>query len=222
MVHSSLRQFDTGMDRIEMVSLVTINNLIDEIAQFKAAAICPKYSFYFATMNIISSFLIGKTYERGSEYHQAFLGYEKAVQTILKHRGNGAIMDSVPFMKYIFDLLKVEGEVYMKAVRRLTDALLRESEKADEDGITESLVHKMRQAIDRDDLDIIKFRHSMVELIGDGSFTTTGVSEMFVNLMIHYPDVQKRLQQEVDDVLGNRQVSLKDRESMPYLMAGDK
>ena len=47
-----------------------------------------------------------------------------------------------------------------------------------------------------------------------------GVSEMFVNLMIHYPDVQKRLQQEVDDVLGNRQVSLK--ESMPYLMAGDK
>ena len=63
-----------------MVSMVAINNMIKDIETFKAAPLDPKDVFYFTTMNIMASFLIGKTYERGSDYHNAFLELEDALQ----------------------------------------------------------------------------------------------------------------------------------------------
>jgi cytochrome P450 len=53
-----------------------------------------------------------------------------------------------------------------------------------------------------------------------GSVTTTSTSAYaLLNLLVHHPHVYKRLQQEVDSVVGDRLPSVFDRDSMPYTNA---
>ena len=41
-----------------------------------------------------------------------------------------------------------------------------------------------------------------------------------LNVLVHYPHVQRRLQEEVDSVVGQgRRVAFRDREGMPYTRA---
>ncbi|CAL4119846.1 unnamed protein product, partial [Meganyctiphanes norvegica] len=58
------------------------------------------------------------------------------------------------------------------------------------------------------------------DLFGAGSETTSSTIRWFVLYMVLYPQVQKRVQEEVDNVVGaDRQPGLEDRESLMYLEA---
>ena len=49
--------------------------------------------------------------------------------------------------------------------------------------------------------------------------TTVGATYAFLSLMTLYPDKQRKLQQEVDDVIGGRLPRLADRPKMHYMEA---
>ena len=52
-----------------------------------------------------------------------------------------------------------------------------------------------------------------------GVITTVGATYAFLSLMTLYPDKQRKLQQEVDDVIGSRLPRLADRPKMHYMEA---
>ena len=52
-----------------------------------------------------------------------------------------------------------------------------------------------------------------------GVITTVGATYAFLSLMTLYPDKQRKLQQEVDDVIGGRLPRLADRPKMHYMEA---
>ena len=60
---------------------------------------------------------------------------------------------------------------------------------------------------------------SFVTLIVAGVSTTANTLYSLINTLLHYPSVYNKLLDELDSVLGDRQVTLKDREHLPYLMA---
>ena len=52
-----------------------------------------------------------------------------------------------------------------------------------------------------------------------GVSTTVGATHSFLSLMTLYPDKQRKLQQEVDHVIGSRLPRLADRPKMHYMEA---
>ncbi|XP_041790612.1 cytochrome P450 2J4-like [Chelmon rostratus] len=59
-----------------------------------------------------------------------------------------------------------------------------------------------------------------MDLFGAGTETTTTTLRWGLSYMIYYPDIQERVQAEIDAVIGSsRQPSLADRENMPYCNA---
>ena len=63
----------------------------------------------------------------------------------------------------------------------------------------------------------LNLQRSLTDLFGAGSETTSS-SLMFAFLyMIKYPEIQERIQREIDEVcVGGRSVCLDDRPRMPY------
>ena len=57
----------------------------------------------------------------------------------------------------------------------------------------------------------------MVQLSGTG--TTFRATHSFVAILTNNPDLQKRLQQEVDEAVGDETPRLADKEKMPYMEA---
>ncbi|XP_023120674.2 cytochrome P450 2J4-like [Amphiprion ocellaris] len=65
--------------------------------------------------------------------------------------------------------------------------------------------------------DVTNLCFCTVDLFGAGTETTTTTLHWGLLYMIHYPDIQKRVQAEIDAVIGSsRQPSMTDRENMPY------
>ena len=59
----------------------------------------------------------------------------------------------------------------------------------------------------------------VIETIFLGVITTVGATYGFLSLMTLYPEKQRKLQQEVDDVIGGRLPRLADRPKMHYMEA---
>jgi cytochrome P450 len=77
------------------------------------------------------------------------------------------------------------------------------------------LHHSERSVVDEDDI-----KMTFIDIVIAGTGTTSIVFFAFFNILVHYPDVQAKLQEEVDRVVGSeRQVLIGDRNSMPYTQA---
>ena len=60
----------------------------------------------------------------------------------------------------------------------------------------------------------------MTDLFGAGTESTNTTLRWALLYLLHHPDVQLRVQREIDDVIGSsRMPSMKDKQSMPYTEA---
>merc|ERR1719219_2595480 len=59
----------------------------------------------------------------------------------------------------------------------------------------------------------------MMDLFGAGSETTSSILCFTILYLTRWPDVQRKLQKEIDTVIGSRTPELEDRQSMPYTEA---
>ena len=59
-------------------------------------------------------------------------------------------------------------------------------------------------------------QRTVMDLFGAGSETTSSVITFAINYLIRYPEIQQRVQEEIDNVIGGGQASLEDKPRMPY------
>ncbi|KAK0192108.1 cytochrome P450 [Armillaria mellea] len=68
--------------------------------------------------------------------------------------------------------------------------------------------------------ELLDIKHTAASLYGAGAGTTVSAQYAFYLAMLLYPDVQKKAQAEIDDVVGNdRLPGFADRENLPYVNA---
>ena len=192
-VHSTIKMYDKGLDKIESVSMEVINEMVQEIVSKNGKPVDPKEYMYFMTMNIIASLLVGQNFARGSEYHKCFIELDEAFMALTQLRLKGALMDALPFLKGILDPIKEDVDRIDKATNNMYLVAKREAEKAKNDGYMDSLISHLNEAVEKGDLQEDNVRSVVCDLVIAGSLTTSTTMRGLINLLIHHPDIQKKL-----------------------------
>ena len=217
--HTSIKQYDKGLERIETISMEMINDMLSVFANKQGQAFDPKRQVYLATANTIAQLLVGRNYGEDSEYFKLFIDLDEASFDLLSRRMEGAIMDALHYLKPFYDLLSQPAKTYYNAQNKMNAFVNAETLKSEAEGYYDSYGTVLRRAVEKSVLSEKSASYSASGIILAGSATTTNTLYAFFNILIHHPEVQRKLQKEVDDVIGIRQVTLADREHMPYHQA---
>ncbi|KIJ23694.1 hypothetical protein M422DRAFT_195619, partial [Sphaerobolus stellatus SS14] len=140
------------------------------------------------------------------------------------------LVDILPWLKYIPAWVpgaefQRKAVIWRKFAQDLLDLPFQETKNRMSEGIADlSLVSSHLTDIatkptnESDDELVIK--NTAATMFAGGTDTTANTIQSFILAMILYPEVQKKAQKELDDVLGNqRLVEFGDMDSLPYVMA---
>ncbi|CAH1780887.1 unnamed protein product [Owenia fusiformis] len=136
--------------------------------------------------------------------------------------GNGVELDMFPWLRFFGNQnYKILTEVCRTRNIVLAD-MRKECEKSIESNhsVMGVLIKAQRDPLTPHQISDSNIMMVSVNLIGAGFTTTKGtISGLFLLLMRH-PDIQAKLQEEVDQIVGkDRNPSVDDKENMPYLQA---
>ena len=136
----------------------------------------------------------------------------------LEWLGVGVYLDWFPFLRFFRNK---EYKMIMSYRSRVEYFMMCSFEKKPSEGFINcmqsmSKTERMNASLDSRDSQIATAWIFFVAGISTSSYTLT----CLMNVLCHYPDVQKKLRKEVMDVIGPaRHPTLKDQDDMPYLRA---
>ncbi|XP_028983043.1 steroid 17-alpha-hydroxylase/17,20 lyase [Betta splendens] len=231
-VHGALCMFGEGSISIENIicgeaqSLCSI--LSEAAASGRALDLSPELTR--AVTNVICSLCFNSSYRRGDPEFEAMLHYSQGiVDTVAKD----SLVDIFPWLqifpnadlRLLRQCVSVRDKLLQKKYdehkanyndhvqRDLLDALLRAKLSAENNNTTEISVESVGLSEDH-------LLMTVGDIFGAGVETTTTVLKWAVIYLIHYPQVQRRIQEELDSKVGaDRSPQLSDRGRLPYLEA---
>ncbi|XP_019737776.1 steroid 17-alpha-hydroxylase/17,20 lyase [Hippocampus comes] len=232
LVHGALHMFGQGSASIEKIICTQAQSLCSIMTE-KAAAEAPvdfSPDLTRVVTNVICSLCFNSTYPIGDPEFEAILHYSQGiVDTVAKD----SLVDIFPWLQVLpnadLRLLKQCVSVRDKLLhkkyeehkaqysdnlqRDLIDTLLRAKHNAENNNTAEA----NSEALGLSDDHILM---TVGDIFGAGAETTITVLRWAIIYLIHYPEVQKRIQEELDSKLGReRSPVLSDRGSLPYLEA---
>ncbi|XP_068558570.1 cytochrome P450 2J5-like [Cebidichthys violaceus] len=218
---STLRTFGLGKSTMEQSICEELRHLQEEIENEKGEPFNPAGLFNNAVSNIICQLVMGKRFDYSDHNFQTMLKY---LYEILRLQGSvwGMLYESFPgvmkhlpgphntiFSHYnaIVDFMNKEVKSHKKDLdhsnpRDYIDAFIIEMENHSESdlGFTES-----------------NLALCSLDLFLAGSETTSTSVLWALVFLIKYPDIQDKVQAEIDGVIGRtRQPSMADRPNLPY------
>uniref|UniRef100_A0A8D3BNP2 Cytochrome P450, family 17, subfamily A, polypeptide 1 n=1 Tax=Scophthalmus maximus TaxID=52904 RepID=A0A8D3BNP2_SCOMX len=231
-VHGALCMFGEGSASIEKIVCAEAQSLCSVLSEAAAGGLALDLSpeLTRAVTNVICSLCFNSSYCRGDPEFEAMLDYSQGiVDTVAKD----SLVDIFPWLQVFpnadLRLLKqcvsIRDELLQKKYdehkanysdhvqRDLLDALLRAKRSAENNNTAEVSAESVGLSDDH-------LLMTVGDIFGAGVETTTTVLKWAVAYLIHHPQVQRRIQEELDSkVGGGRWPQLGDRGSLPYLEA---
>ncbi|XP_029376383.1 steroid 17-alpha-hydroxylase/17,20 lyase [Echeneis naucrates] len=231
-VHGALCMFGEGSSSIEKIICAEAQALRLVLSESAAAGLALDLTpeLTRAITNVICSLCFNSSYRRGDPDFEAMLRYSQGiVDTVAKD----SLVDIFPWLQVFpnadLRLLKWCVSVRDKLLqqkydehkanysdhvqRDLLDALLRAKRSADNNNTVEAGSESVGLSDDH-------LLMTVGDIFGAGVETTTTVLRWAVIYLIHHPQVQRRIQEELDSKVGaGRPPQLSDRGSLPYLEA---
>ncbi|XP_072293243.1 steroid 17-alpha-hydroxylase/17,20 lyase [Eucyclogobius newberryi] len=230
-VHGALCMFGEGSTSLENIICAEAQSLCTLLSETSAVGLSLDLSpeLTRAVTNVICTLCFHSSYSRGDPEFEAMLHYSQGiVDTVAKD----SLVDIFPWLQMFpnkdLRLLKhcvsIRDQLLQKKYdehkrdysdhvqRDLVDALLRAKRNAENNTAELSLGPG---GLSDDHLLM-----TVGDIFGAGVETTTTVLKWAVAYLIHHPQVQKRIQEELDQKVGlERAPQLMDRGSLPYLEA---
>ncbi|KAM8859949.1 steroid 17-alpha-hydroxylase/17,20 lyase isoform 1-T1 [Spinachia spinachia] len=231
-VHGALCMFGEGSSSIEKIICAQAQSLCSVMSQAVAVgqALDLSPELTRAVTNVICSLCFNSSYRRGDPEFEAMLHYSQGiVDTVAKD----SLVDIFPWLQIFpnagLQLLKqcvaIRDELLQKKYdehkadysdhvqRDLLDALLRAKRSAENNNTAEITPESVGLSEDH-------LLMTVGDIFGAGVETTTTVLKWAIAYLIHHPQVQRRIQDELDSKIGGaRSPQLSDRGSLPYLEA---
>ena len=224
LIQQNLKQYSVGgRKRIELVVTTMLRNFKGKLDNTKGRPYNPKSDIYNFTLQSLIYFLVGKFIDEDSVIFTQRQEMERAYVTALSMTGPGSELDAFPCLRIFnnkaYGLLTNGRDISTSVWNTLKLGVEESPDPNDIRCLMESMFLTAKYQ-EEEVIKDINFKVIMGDLIVAGTTTTFNTLSAFVNLMAHYPEVQEKLQKEVDNVVeSSRDVAISDRQNMHYTRA---
>ncbi|XP_022094290.1 cytochrome P450 2U1-like [Acanthaster planci] len=222
---TKLRSLGMGKNTFEQQIASEAAYLLQEIRKKGAQSFDPKKILGNAVANVICFLVFGSRFE----YNDVrFTGLIKAIGNSIENSGIAGVVQFLPIVSKLTFLPVVKKHIENdKAFQRMLRNLLRDHAEGYQFGVARDYTDAFRDAIEvkaqkgeQTALNSTSLFYSVSELFAAGTETMTTTFRWALLYMIAYPDIQSRVQQEMDRVVGrNRLPRWLDKPSLPYTEA---
>ncbi|XP_041635062.1 steroid 17-alpha-hydroxylase/17,20 lyase [Cheilinus undulatus] len=227
LVHNSFTLFGEGTSRLQDIVLSSVDGLYAELMSGGRLGFDPSPAVTRAVTNVVCTLVFSATYRHGDAELQEVIRYNDGiVQTITR----GGLVDIYPWMKVFPNecLSKLKECIIVRD--RLLSRKLEEHKVTLSDGDPRDLLDALLkgqtesgrgQKPTGSEEERITDDHVLMiaaEAFGAGVETTSTSLLWILAYLLHHPEVQERVQKELDEKVGSdRPVCMSDRSRLPYL-----
>ncbi|KAM6909405.1 cytochrome P450 17A2 [Xenentodon cancila] len=227
LVHNSFTLFGEGTSRLQDIVLSAVDSLCVELLSNGTRDFDPSPAVTRAVTNVVCTLVFSSGYRRGDKELQEVIRYNNGiVETIAR----GGLVDIYPWMKVfpnaslrkLKECIAVRDQLLSRKLEEhkaslgdgepadLLDALLK--------GQTDSGLGKKKPASEEGGITDDHVLMTAAEAFGAGVETTSTTLLWILAYLLHHPEVQERVQMELDEHVGSeRAVGVSDRGRLPYL-----
>ncbi|CAH1775262.1 unnamed protein product, partial [Owenia fusiformis] len=221
--HKGLKQYGDGLGSIVELSLKEINYCKDVFRSFKGEPFDPNDMIYRSILNIILIMLLGERFERGDPWFESVVKMDTNIGELLSG-SNGVELDQFPWLRFLgnknykrlLKFLESRDDFFSHWINKHRNTLNANEAR---DFMDSLLIGQQATANSENPITDDNIKNSCTNILMAGIRTTYATMMAFLFAMVSHEEVQAKLQEEIDRVVGDRQVALEDKDNMPYMQA---
>ncbi|GAA6232303.1 cytochrome P450 1B1 isoform X1 [Lates japonicus] len=230
--HSTVRMFSTGNPQTKKTFEHHVLSEVKELLQLcvrktkEHRYFQPMTYLVVSTANIMSAVCFGKRYSYEDEEFQQVVGRnDQFTQTV----GAGSIVDVMPWLQYfpnpintLFDNFKRLNLEFGMFIRDKVIEHRKTIQSSTIRDMTDAFIVALDQLRDKTGVSVGKdyVTPTVGDIFGASQDTLSTALQWIILILVKYPEMQTRLQQEVDKVVDrSRLPSIEDQPQLPYVMA---
>ncbi|XP_045577355.1 steroid 17-alpha-hydroxylase/17,20 lyase [Salmo salar] len=237
LVHNSFTLFGEGTTKLQRIVLEAVEDLCCDLQANRGKAIDPEPPLMRAVTNVVCTLVFSSTYQPGDPELTSVMEYNDGiVQTIAR----GGLVDIFPWLRFLpnrtlttlKECIAVRDQLLSKKLeehkvsliggepRDLLDALLQGQTRIKHNqgsGVRDQGLGA-EQEEEEEGISDDHVLMTAAEAFGAGVETTSTTLLWVLAFLLHHPQVQERVQKELDEVVGcGRSPDVSDRPHLPYL-----
>ncbi|XP_038061585.1 cytochrome P450 2F3-like [Patiria miniata] len=199
--------------------------VLDEIASHEGKPFDPKFPMLICVSNIISTLLFSIRHEYDDDKYKAFLDMIAEITHLM---GTSGAIQSAPLIKHLpLDSKKRLAEFGTTECRYMIGIIKEHRKNLDPgnpkdftDAYLGEILAKVQSGETESHISTENLPHTLIHLYSAGTENVSTTLRWGLMYMIAYPEVQARVQEELDRVVGpNRMPQLSDEAALPYTQA---
>lgn len=222
---TTLKDFGMGRKIAEEGILEECQHLIKVFEQHEGKPFDTSSPLYHATSNVISSIVYGSRLEYDDPRFQCMV---KAATSIIRDTGTAQIQLYNMFPRmfcWIKNRQKIlrNSETLIRLVKELTKTLKETLNSQICRGLVDCFLIRKQKDEDSSNTDSFfnekNLTYTVTNLFGAGTDTTATTLRWCFLFMAKYPHIQEKVHEELNRVVGSREIRADDRKNLPYVDA---
>ncbi len=218
----TLRSFGVGKKAFEDNVSNEADYMLGEVARLREKAFDPTSLISNAISNVTCDVIFGQRFDYNDPTFKFLLD---SMSQLLKLSGPGGLNIVLPILKYFQRSLFKRVKQNIENTRGYVKTAIAEHQEGyDKENPRDYIDVYLNEMEENSNLKSFINHDNLTQTIGDlflaGTETTSTTMLWAILFMMAYPDVQKRVQEELDSVVGrNRQPKLGDKPALPFTCA---
>lgn len=220
----TLKEFGAGKSTLQHLMTEEVAKLVEEFSKMTDRPVSLKNETNMAVVNTLWQILNGKKSDLSDPQMKKVFN---STSTFIEENNLCGPIMVMPWLRHlpIFKSIFEKARSSPQEMRKVTSKTIEEHKDTyDGDNMRDFVDCYIQKMKDTEDVSSSFFagngegnmQRVMMDLFGAGSETTSTILAFAILYMLRYPDVQQKLQEEIELVLGERSASLEDRQNMPY------
>eukprot|EP00794_Sanderia_malayensis_P012087 gene12087-13333_t len=222
--HSSMKMFGAGMEDLEGKVLIEIEELFGRFDAKEGTPFNPYHDMALGVLNIICSIIFGNRYDVNDP---EFIDIIQFNRDLVQGFDNSSALAFMPWLKFFPNkglsqlkrAVKLRDEIMYKKIKEHKETFDASNHRDLTDALWNEFLNEghVGPAITTIRLTEKNFEMILTDLFVAGSETTTTTLQWSVLYLSKWPEVQKKIAEERENVIGERQPRLVDRGKLHLL-----
>ncbi|XP_070574470.1 steroid 17-alpha-hydroxylase/17,20 lyase-like [Ptychodera flava] len=223
--HQAIRNYASGHKLENLVTKDAFPRLKKAIEDNDGEPFDPQPLLLLFVCNVMATMCFGQNYELDDTEFKDIL---KFIKDVNESFGNGLLADFVPIFKYIptksLREFKKISNMWISLIRSKVDEHKIKKQEGNVFDLVDDVMKIQAQAEaagedQADSLTDVNVRQIVSDIFLAGIDTTMTTMNWCIAYLVNYPDVQTKVQEEIDDVVGQRLPVLSDKGKLTYCEA---